>query len=110
MKISKSNILSSAPPALWQGNGFALLPWANYIREGRINSFQDGSFDVFPVIVAHCLGGDSAFPSMSRIAALAGVSKSTVINAVTWLDKYNWISVKRTILKNGRTKNIYIKI
>ena len=88
------------------GDGFALLPWAEHFREGRMPNFPDPWIAVLPVIVAHANKNREAWPGYARLCALAQVSRTTLHDAISGLVEKKWIT--RYSRKSGRnTHNVY---
>jgi hypothetical protein len=86
------------------GEGFALMPWAEHFREGRMPNFPDSWIAVLPVIVAHANENREAWPA--RICALAQVSRTTLQSAISGLVEKKWIA--RFSRKTGKnTHNVY---
>ena len=88
------------------GNGFALLPWAEQFRSGRLPNFPDSWLAVFPVILAHANKDKEAWPGYSRLCALAQVGRSTLHEAINGLVERKWLTrfARKT---GGRTHNVY---
>jgi hypothetical protein len=88
------------------GDGFALIPWAERFREGRMPNFPDSWIAVLPVIVAHANEDREAWPGYARICALAQVARKTLHDAISGLVENGWIT--RFSRKTGRnTHNVY---
>lgn len=73
------------------GKGFALLPWAEHFRDGRMPTIPDSWIAVLPVIIAHANANREAWPGYARICALASVSRSTLHEAIDGLVRSGWI-------------------
>lgn len=88
------------------GDGFALIPWAEHFREGRMPNIPDSWIAVLPVIIAHANENREAWPGYARICALAQVGRKTLHDAVSGLVEKKWITrFSRTAGKN--THNVY---
>lgn len=91
----------------YYGNGFTLLPWADAIREKGFAKIPDNWLAVFPVIIAHANKKREAFPSYERISILAGVSKSTVSEAIDSLVSSGWIAKYSRNTASKLSQNVY---
>jgi Helix-turn-helix domain len=76
------------------GSGFALLPLRAAALERGLANWDDGALAVLVAIASHADGEGSAFPSHHRLAALGGVSKSTVQVALADLSKLGLVTIK----------------
>lgn len=73
--------------------GFVLLPLARMAREGKLAGWSDKGIAVLPVIVAHENAVTRlAWPSVARVAALAGVGKEAAREAVHSLECGGWLA------------------
>lgn len=73
--------------------GFLLLPLGGLAREGKLAGWTDRSIAVLPAILAHENASTRlAWPSVARVAALAGVGKEAVRGAVDSLESGGWFS------------------
>ena len=98
---------SKTPIKTFSGDGFSLLPWGEFARDGSMAKWQD--FEISIVIVLLSFENKNtgeAFPSLDTIAALAGMSKTTVAKAVEAMEGH-WFKVIQRQIGRGRSKNVY---
>lgn len=61
------------------GDGFALLPFGQHARDGNIATWSDPWMSVLTVLISfENKETRKSYPSFDTIAALAGVSKSSI--------------------------------
>lgn len=77
------------------GNQFALIPWRAQIRIGGLRAWPDAAVAVLPVLAVHESPLLEAWPSQTRIASLAGVSKTTLGAGLRFLVEQGWISLTK---------------
>lgn len=77
------------------GNQFALIPWRAQIRSGGLRAWPDAAVAVLPVLAVHESPLLEAWPSQTRIASLAGVSKTTLGAGLRFLVEQGWISLTK---------------
>lgn len=77
------------------GNQFALIPWRAQIRSGGLRAWPDAAVSVLPVLAVHESPLLEAWPSQTRIASLAGVSKTTLGAGLRFLVEQGWISLSK---------------
>ncbi len=75
-----------------RGEGFILLPLAGEIREGALHNGSTHLIKVLVVLAAHENHQTRlAFPSLSRLAVLAGVRKANVPTILKRLEQGKWL-------------------
>lgn len=77
------------------GNQFALIPWRAQIRSGGLRAWPDAAVSILPVLAVHESPLLEAWPSQTRIASLAGVSKTTLGAGLRFLVEQGWISLTK---------------
>ena len=77
------------------GNQFALIPWREQIRSGGLRAWPDAAVSILPVLAVHESPLLEAWPSQTRIASLAGVSKTTLGAGLRFLVEQGWISLTK---------------
>lgn len=77
------------------GNQFALIPWRAQIRSGGLRAWPDAAVSVLPVLAVHESPLLEAWPSQTRIASLAGVSKTPLGAGLRFLVEQGWISLSK---------------
>jgi len=93
---------------VFSGNGFILVPWGEPAREGKFAQFIGDEVSTLVVLMSfENAETREAFPSLDTIAALAGMSKTTVMKCIDKLKKNNWFNVTYKRIGNGRSKNVY---
>jgi hypothetical protein len=91
----------------FSGDGFILIPWGKQAREGKIAQWNDDEISI--IVVLLCFENKDtreAYPRLDTIAALAGLSKTTVARGIDKM-KGRWLSVTRKPIGRGRSKNVY---
>ena len=77
------------------GNQFALIPWRAQIRSGGLRAWPDAAVAVLPVLAVHESPLLEAWPSQTRIASLAGVSKTTLGAGLRFLVEQGWMRLTK---------------
>lgn len=74
---------------------FILLPMGrSYVDDMRLCSTSDRMLAVLPVLIAHENHETRmCWPSIARVAALAGVGKETVVRATNELELFGWLKM-----------------
>ena len=80
------------------GNQFALIPWRAQIRSGGLRAWPDAAVSILPVLAVHESPLLEAWPSQTRIASLAGVSKTTLGAGLRFLVEQGWISLTKSFM------------
>lgn len=73
------------------GSGFTLLPIKSDALQGKFSSWGDAELSVLVALGVHASPQGLAWPSLGRLARLAGVSKSSVGDALMNLAERGWI-------------------
>jgi hypothetical protein len=85
-------------------SGRILLPCRSYIQGGN---FSLDLISTWVVITAHSDKAGRAFPSIERIAGLAGIRKASAISAIATLERQDIIEVSRDDGKHTYTVHRY---
>lgn len=78
----------------FEGTGYVKAGIRSAVLEGELASWPDSEVAVFISLVSHLGKDGTAFPSVIRIAILAGVSKSTASQALKGLERRGLIRTK----------------
>ena len=90
------------------GDGFALLPFGQTARIGAMTEWPDVTLSVLTVLISfENQKTREAYPGMDTIAALAGISKTSVGPAIRNLQKAGWLKPMRRRPMRGRAHWVY---
>ena len=90
------------------GDGFALLPFGLFAREGSLATWPDNQISILGVLISfENRKTRLSFPNHDTIAALAGVSKTTIPTAIDKLSRSGWILVVRKSIGRVRVQHAY---
>ena len=79
------------------GTGYTMLPIRAVVEDGLLPKFPNVALAVYVTIAAHAdRESGLAHPGFLRIAIYSGVSKSSVVAAIKWLEESKWIEVDRS--------------
>lgn len=91
------------------GDGFAMLPFGVFARDGSMASWPDHQISILAVLISfEHRESRLSFPSHDTIAALAGVSKGTIPMSIKGLSNAGWFSIDRETIGRGRNRHAYL--
>lgn len=77
---------------LYRGSQFSLIPFGDWVRNGTLRRGEsDGEIFVLPVLVSFADSFRVASPSQNTLAALSGMRKANVAEALKRLEARNWL-------------------
>lgn len=90
------------------GDGFALLPFGEFARDGKIARWPDAWLSVLVILISfENKETRKSYPSLDTIATLGGVSKGNVGNAIKLLHEDKWLTLGRESSGRGRQRYVY---
>ena len=90
------------------GDGFAMLPFRLHAREGSLSMWSDNQLSILAVLISfENRKTRLSFPNHDTIAALAGVSKTTIPTAIDELRRSGWFLVVRKSIGRVRVQHAY---